>query len=101
MVKQPEIHGANTYDGTQMLMMAMEKACPNITGEAIAAAFHTIKDYKGLQGTFNVTPTGETLTKTLLGIIKGGKLTLYQAIGSVRPLEAAVPPPETIHNKPV
>jgi branched-chain amino acid transport system substrate-binding protein len=75
--EQPEIHGANTYDGTQMLMMAMEKACPNITGETIAAAFHTIKDYKGLQGTFNVQPNGETLTSTLLGIIKGGKLTLY------------------------
>ncbi len=73
-----EIHGANTYDGTQMLMMAMEKACPNMTGEAIAAAFHTIKDYKGLQGTFNVQPNGETLTKTLLGIIKGGKLTVYE-----------------------
>jgi branched-chain amino acid transport system substrate-binding protein len=76
--EQPEIHGANTYDGTQMLMMAMEKACPNITGEAIAAAFRTIKDYKGLQGTFNVQPNGETLTSTLLGIIKGGKLTLYE-----------------------
>lgn len=73
-----EIHGANTYDGTQMLMMAMDKAYPNLTGEAIAAAFHTIKDYKGLQGTFNATDKGETLTSTLLGIIKGGKLTLYQ-----------------------
>ena len=76
--EDPEIHGANTYDGTQMLMMAMDKAYPTLTGEAIAAAFHTIKDYKGLQGTFNVTPTGETLTSTLLGVIKGGKLTLYQ-----------------------
>jgi branched-chain amino acid transport system substrate-binding protein len=76
--EDPEIHGANTYDGTQMLMMAMDKAYPNLTGEAIAAAFHTIKDYKGLQGTFNVTPNGESLTSTLLGVIKGGKLTLYQ-----------------------
>jgi branched-chain amino acid transport system substrate-binding protein len=76
--EDPEIHGANTYDGTQMLMMAMEKSCSNLTGEGIAAAFHTIQGYKGLQGTFNVTPTGETLTSTLLGMIKGGKLTLYQ-----------------------
>ena len=76
--EQPEIHGANTYDGTQMLMMAMEKACPNLTGETIAAAFHTIKGYKGLQGTFNVEANGETLTSTLLGIIKGGKLTVYE-----------------------
>jgi len=76
--EEAEIHGANTYDGTQMLMMAMEKACPNLTGEAIAAAFHTICGYKGLQGEFCVQPNGETLTKTLLGVIKGGKLTLYE-----------------------
>src|SRR5512136_899443 len=38
--EDPEIHGANTYDGTQMLMMAMDKAYPTLTGEAIAAAFH-------------------------------------------------------------
>jgi len=76
--EQPEIHGANTYDGTQMLMMAMEKSCANMTGETIAAEFHKISGYKGLQGTFNVEPSGETLTKTLLGIIKGGKLTLYE-----------------------
>lgn len=75
--EQSEIHGANTYDGTQMLMMAMEKACPNITGETIAAALHTICGYKGLQGEFCVTETGETLTKTMLGIISGGKLTVY------------------------
>ena len=73
----PEVHGANTYDGTQMLLMAMEKAAPNITGEAIAAAFHTIKDYKGLQGTFNVQSNGETIDKTQLGVWKGGKLVPY------------------------
>jgi branched-chain amino acid transport system substrate-binding protein len=72
-----EVHGANTYDGTQMLMMAMEKAYPNLTGEAIAAAFHTIADYKGLQGTFNVQKNGETIDKTQLGVWKGGKLIPY------------------------
>lgn len=76
--EQAEIHGANTYDGTQMLMMAMEKTCDNLTGEAIAAAFHTICGYKGLQGEFCVTPEGETLTKTMLGVITGGKLTIYK-----------------------
>jgi branched-chain amino acid transport system substrate-binding protein len=72
-----EVHGANTYDGTEMLLMAMDKAYPNETGEAIAAAFHTIKDYQGLQGTFNVQPNGETIDKTQLGVWKGGKLTPY------------------------
>jgi len=75
--EQAEIHGANTYDGTQMLMMAMEKACSNLTGENIAKEFHKICGYKGLQGEFCVTETGETLTKTMLGIITGGKLTIY------------------------
>ena len=72
-----EVHGANTYDGTQMLMMAMEKAYPTLTGEAIAAAFHTIADYKGLQGTFTVQKNGETIGATQLGVWKGGKLAPY------------------------
>jgi len=75
--EQSEIHGANTYDGTQMLMMAMEKACDNLTSENIAKEFHKICAYKGLQGEFCVTPEGETLTSTLLGVITGGKLTVY------------------------
>ena len=61
--EDPEVHGANTYDGTEMLLMAMDKAYPNETGEAIAAAFHTIKGYQGLQGTFNVQPNGEISIK--------------------------------------
>ncbi len=71
-----EVHGANTYDGTQLLMQAMEKASA-ITGEAIAAAFHTICGYEGLQGTFCVKQNGETIDKTQLGVWKGGKLTPY------------------------
>ena len=57
--------------------MAMDNAYPNITGEAIAAAFHKISGYEGLQGTFNVQPNGETINKTQLGIWKGGKLIPY------------------------
>lgn len=75
--EEAEVHGANTYDGTQLLMMAMEKAYPTLTGEAIAAAFHTIADYKGLQGTFSVQKNGETIGVTQLGIWKGGKLAPY------------------------
>ncbi len=75
--EDPEVHGANTYDGTQLLLMAMDNAYPNLTGEAIAAAFHKISGYQGLQGTFNVQPNGETIDKTQLGVWKGGKLTPY------------------------
>ncbi len=72
--EDPEVHGANTYDGTEMLIMAMDKAYPNETGEAIAAAFHTISNYQGLQGTFNVQPNGETIDKTQLGLWHAGVL---------------------------
>ncbi len=73
----PEVHGANTYDGTQMLLMAMDNAYPTETGEAIAAAFHKITNYQGLQGTFNVQANGETIGATQLGVWKAGKLTPY------------------------
>lgn len=72
--EDPEVHGANTYDGTQMLMMAMDKAYPTITGEAIATAFHTISNYQGLQGTFNVQQNGETIGATQLGMWHAGVL---------------------------
>ncbi len=71
-----EFHGANTYDGTQLLLLAMEKANP-LTPENVAAELHKISGHKGLQGTFNVTEKGETITGTLVGIIKAGKLTVY------------------------
>jgi branched-chain amino acid transport system substrate-binding protein len=71
-----EFHGANTYDGTQLLLLAMEKADP-LTPENVAAEMHKIKGYKGLQGTFNVTESGETITGTLVCIVKAGKLTVY------------------------
>lgn len=72
----PEFHGANVYDGTQLLLLAMEKANP-LTSENVAAELHKISGYKGLQGTFNVTEKGETITGTIVGIVKGGKLTVY------------------------
>ncbi len=75
--EDPEVHGANTYDGTQLLLMAMDNAYPNETGEAIAAAFHKISGYDGLQGTFSVQSNGETINKTQLGVWKDGKLTPY------------------------
>jgi branched-chain amino acid transport system substrate-binding protein len=72
----PEFHSANSYDGAEMLLLAMDKANP-LTGENIAAEMHKITNYKGLQGMFTVDKNGETITGTLLGIVKGGKLTAY------------------------
>ena len=70
----PEFHNANTYDLTQVLLMAMDNATP-LTPENIAAEMHKICDYQSLQGTMCVQDNGETLTKGLVGVIKGGQLT--------------------------
>jgi branched-chain amino acid transport system substrate-binding protein len=70
----PEVHGANTYDGTNMLLMAMENANP-LTPENIALEMHKICNYQGLQGTFCYDQNGEGINTTVLGVIKGGQLT--------------------------
>ena len=70
--KDPEFHGAKGYDGAQLLFQAIEATCDNITGETVAAALHEISGYEGLQGTFNVEETGETLASTQVGVLEGG-----------------------------
>lgn len=72
--QDPEFHNANTYDLTNVLLMAMDNAKP-LTPENVAAEMHKICDYQSLQGTMCVQENGETLTKGLVGVIKDGKLT--------------------------
>jgi branched-chain amino acid transport system substrate-binding protein len=75
--EDPDFHGANTYDGMQLLFIAMEKANP-LTPENVAAEMHKIKGYKGIQGTFNVQENGETISEMAIGINKGGKNVAYK-----------------------
>jgi len=70
----PEFHNANTYDLTQVLFIAMENADP-LTPENVAAEMHKVCDYQALQGTMCVEENGETMSKSLVGVIKDGKLT--------------------------
>jgi branched-chain amino acid transport system substrate-binding protein len=70
----PEVHGANTYDGTNMLLQAMDNAHP-LTPENVALEMHKICNYQGLQGTFCYDQNGEGINTTVLGVIKGGQLT--------------------------
>ena len=70
----PEFHNANTYDLTQVLFIAMEKADP-LTPENVAAEMHKVCGYQGLQGEMCVQENGETLTKGVVGVIKNGQLT--------------------------
>lgn len=73
--EDPEFHGANTYDGTNLLLTAMENANP-LTPENIAAEMHKICGYQGLLGEFCYDENGEGIKLTNLGIIKDGQLTL-------------------------
>ncbi|MDA8411692.1 MAG: ABC transporter substrate-binding protein [Treponema sp.] len=75
--EDPEVHGANTYDGMKMLILAMERAKP-LTPENVAAEMHKIKGYQGLQGTFDYDARGEGIKATNLGIIKNGQLTYLE-----------------------
>jgi len=70
----PEVHGANTYDGTNMLLMAMDNAHP-LTPDNVATQMHKICNYQGLQGTFCYDQTGEGINTTFLGVVKDGQLT--------------------------
>ncbi len=72
--EDPELHGANTYDGANMLLIAMENAYP-LTPENVAAEMHKICGYQGLQGAFCYNTNGEGIKTTHMGIIKDGKLT--------------------------
>ena len=71
---EPEFHNANTYDLTQVLFIAMENAKP-LTPENVAAEMHKVCDYQSLQGKMCIDETGESLTTSLVGVIKNGQLT--------------------------
>jgi branched-chain amino acid transport system substrate-binding protein len=70
----PELHGANVYDGQNMIMLAMERADP-LTPENVAAELHKVCGYEGLLGTFCYDETGEGIKTTHVGVIKDGVLT--------------------------
>ena len=74
---EPEFHNANTYDLTQVLFIAMENAHP-LTPENVAAEMHKVCDYQSLQGKMCIGETGESLTTSLVGVIKNGQLTYFE-----------------------
>jgi branched-chain amino acid transport system substrate-binding protein len=67
-----EEHGANSYDGASMLLLAMSRANP-LTPENVAAEMHKISGYQGLQGVFTYDATGEGIRLTNVGVIRNGK----------------------------
>lgn len=73
----PDEHGANSYDGANMLILAMLKANP-LTPQNIAAEMHKISGYQGLQGVFTYDASGEGIHVTHVGVIKNGKHVFLQ-----------------------
>ncbi len=72
---EPESHGAKAYDGATVLIMALEKAYPDITPERITEELHKICGVQGLQGEICYDENGEGLHNVGIGVVKGGKLT--------------------------
>jgi branched-chain amino acid transport system substrate-binding protein len=69
-----ESHGAKAYDGAMALVMALEAAYPDITGERIAEELHNVCGYQGLQGEFCFDETGEGLDAMNIGTIIDGQI---------------------------
>jgi branched-chain amino acid transport system substrate-binding protein len=72
-----ESHGAQAIDGANILIMALEKAYPNISPETVATELRKICGYEGVQGEFCYDENGEGIKKVQVGIHMGGKLTPY------------------------
>lgn len=74
--KDAELHGAKSYDGTNILLTAL-KTSKVATGQKLADAIRAT-EYDGLLGDFKFDGTGVGIFKTTIGIIKGGKLEAAQ-----------------------
>ena len=68
-----ELHGAKAYDGMQIVAKAVESLNGKVNPEAIAQAMHDTT-YDGLLGQFKYNDKGVGLSKTHIGVIKGGKV---------------------------
>lgn len=71
--KDAELHGAKAYDGAQILLTAL-KNDKGATGQKLADAIRAVR-YKGLMGDFEFDKLGVGITKTEIGVVKGGKVT--------------------------
>lgn len=71
--KEAELHGAKAYDGTNILLTALQ-ATKGEGGQKLADTIRATK-YQGLLGDFAFDKTGVGIFKTTIGVIKDGKLT--------------------------
>ncbi|MBD0735143.1 ABC transporter substrate-binding protein [Streptomyces sp. CBMA29] len=74
--KEAELHGAKSFDGTNIVLTAL-KTSGVVSGEKLAEAIRATK-YHGLVGDFAFDETGVGIFKTSIGVIKDGKLVAAQ-----------------------
>jgi branched-chain amino acid transport system substrate-binding protein len=70
--EEAELHGAKAYDGTNILLTALENS-DVATGKKLADAIRATV-YDGLLGTFEFGADGVGITATTIGVIQDGKL---------------------------
>ncbi|WIX75525.1 ABC transporter substrate-binding protein [Amycolatopsis carbonis] len=70
--EEAELHGAKSFDGTNIFLTAMKNSNA-ATGQALADAIRSTK-YPGLLGTFTFDETGVGIHATSIGVITSGKL---------------------------
>ncbi|MDQ1040722.1 branched-chain amino acid transport system substrate-binding protein [Streptomyces sp. V3I8] len=70
--EEAELHGAKAYDGTNILLTALENS-DVATGKKLADAIRATT-YDGLLGTFEFGADGVGITATTIGVIQDGKL---------------------------
>ncbi|MFF1920205.1 ABC transporter substrate-binding protein [Streptomyces sp. NPDC058221] len=74
--KEAELHGAKSYDGTNIVLTAL-KSSGVAKGKKLADEIRATK-YAGLLGDFAFDETGVGIFRTTIGIIKNGKLSAAQ-----------------------
>jgi len=70
---EAEFHGAKSYDGMTVFIMAMKSTPNDLSGQKLADAVRSVT-YDGLLGQFKFDAQGLGLHATQIGIIKGGKI---------------------------
>ena len=70
---EAEFHGAKSYDGMTVFIMAMKSTPNDLSGQKLADAVRSVT-YEGLLGQFKYDADGLGLHATQIGIIKGGKI---------------------------
>jgi branched-chain amino acid transport system substrate-binding protein len=74
--KSSEAYAANSYDALMILYKAMEK-CGTKNNNCIKDYLYSIKDYKGVSGTFSIDINGDVQRNLAIKTVRNGKFVDY------------------------